>query len=200
MTAWIPLSALEPGFDANKAGSTIDADGRETIPVAEGLSYVAHPPDGRVAVTELVDTTAGRTFRVTTELDRPLARQAFEGGEPSTDLIGSRVMYVYSAHHAYEHVYLNEHFYTWQCLRGPERGLADTDPATVHRVRDGIYVIGWREKVVPCAAVVAINLNERRSHGMLFGLDDTGAGTVHFTFGAYATPLGRIQYPAGYHP
>jgi hypothetical protein len=42
------------------------------------------------------------------------------------------------------------HWYSWQCLAGPERGLADTDEVSVWELRPGIYVFAWRKKVVPC--------------------------------------------------
>ena len=45
--------------------------------------------------------------------------------EPTADLVGRRVQYIYSPTEAYEHIYLNQQFYTWHCLRGVEKGLAE---------------------------------------------------------------------------
>lgn len=39
-----------------------------------------------------------------------------------------------------------------------------------------------------------------RSHGALFGLDESWEGTTHFTFGAYGRLLGATIYPEPYHP
>lgn len=72
---------------------------------------------------------------------------------PTSALLGRRVLWVYSTEHAYEHVYLTPTWYSWHCLAGPERGLADTDENTAYEVRPGIYVFAWREKVIPCASV-----------------------------------------------
>jgi len=48
-----------------------------------------------------------------------------DGACPHTvtrELIGLRNRYRYSPSEAYEHVYLNENFYTWQCGRGKRTG------------------------------------------------------------------------------
>ena len=106
----------------------------------------------------------------------------------STALIGRRVEWVYSDAHAYEHIYLSPTWYTWQCLAGPERGLADTDSNTVFEIRPGIFVFTWREKVIPCGSVtIADHRSPKaiRSHGSLFGWDEAGTKPVHFTFGAH---------------
>ncbi len=110
---------------------------------------------------------------------------------------------VYSAEHAYEHVYLSPLWYTWQCLAGPERGQADTDENTVYTIRPGIHVFAWREKVIPCAAVTIADHRDAkalRSHGVLFGLDETGAVPTHFTFGAHGRLLSNTVHPQPYDP
>ncbi|MCR1161185.1 hypothetical protein NEK97_06925 [Paenarthrobacter sp. UW852] len=79
-------------------------------------------------------------------------------------------------------MYLSPTWYTWQCLAGPERGLADTDSNTVFEIRPGIFVFTWREKVIPCGSVTIADHrhpNAIRSHGSLFGWDEAGA-PVHF--------------------
>ncbi|WP_440708904.1 molybdenum cofactor biosynthesis F family protein [Herbiconiux sp. YIM B11900] len=122
---------------------------------------------------------------------------------PSTELIGRRAFWVYSPEHAYEHLYLSPEWYTWQCLAGPERGLADTDANTVWQVRPGIYVFAWREKVIPCASVTIADhrsAHALRSHGALFGLDGSGEGYVHFTFGAHGRLLSTTVHPEGFSP
>lgn len=122
---------------------------------------------------------------------------------PTTELIGRRVLWVYSSQHAYEHVYLSPHWYTWQCLAGPEQGLADTDENTVWRIRPGIYLFSWREKVIPCGSVtIADHRDQRalRSHGVLFGAGEDGQGATHFTFGAHGRLLSNTVHPAQYDP
>ena len=122
---------------------------------------------------------------------------------PATTLIGRRVEWVYSEEHAYEHVYLSERWYSWQCLAGPERGLVDTDENSVWEVRPGIYIFAWREKVIPCASVTIADhrdVNAIRSHGVLFGLDESGEVPTHFTFGAHGRLLSTTHHAEGLEP
>ena len=103
------------------------------------------------------------------------------------------MLWVYSSEHAYEHVYLSPHWYTWQCLAGPEQGLADTDENTVWRVRPGIYVFTWREKVIPCGSVTIADHRDPeslRAHGVLFGERESGS-PIPLHFGAH----GRLSRP-----
>ncbi|MEV7041567.1 MoaF C-terminal domain-containing protein [Amycolatopsis sp. NPDC051061] len=191
----------------------------ETFLVDDGLYYVQLDPGGaREAVSLVLDVRDGRALVVTTRIGnagtprvtqefRPATIDGIEArGEPmapSTALIGRRVLWVYSPEHAYEHVYLSPHWYTWQCLAGPERGLADTDENTVYRVRPGIHVFTWREKVIPCASVTVADHRDARSlrsHGVLFGLDATGERPTHFTFGAHGRLLSTTVHPGHLDP
>jgi hypothetical protein len=173
----------------------------------------------REAVSLFFDLRSGRSLTVETTIGEPGAvprvTQAFHPGTiegfavsgdepaPTTTLIGRRALWVYSEQHAYEHVYLSPHWYTWQCLAGPERGLADTDENSVWQLRPGIVVFTWREKVVPCASVTVADHRDARalrSHGVLFGLDQSGSHPVHFTFGAYGRLLATTVHPDPYDP
>ncbi len=58
------------------------------------------------------------------------------------------------------------------------------------QIRPGIYVFAWREKVIPARPVTIADhrdVNAIRSHGVLFGLDESGEVPTHFTFGAHWT-------------
>lgn len=202
--------------------ATASADDYEAFRVDDGLYFVQfhHEYDPSEAVSLIVDLTAGRALSVVQAIGGDLpggtaVKQLFVPSEieelptsgrpaaPSTTLIGRRVQWVYSAEHAYEHVYLSPYWYTWQCLAGPERGLADTDECSVWEVRPGILVFAWREKVIPCASVtIADHRDQRalRSHGVLFGLDATGEQPTHFTFGAHGRLLSNTVHPAEYDP
>lgn len=122
---------------------------------------------------------------------------------PTNELIGRRVLWEYSHQHAYEHVYLSPHWYSWHCLAGPERGLADTDENSTWRLRPGIYVFTWREKVIPCGSVTVADhrdVKTMRSHGVLFGESENGLRPTHFTFGAHGQLLSRTIHPEQYDP
>ncbi|VXB63487.1 MoaF C-terminal domain-containing protein [Aeromicrobium sp. 9AM] len=210
-------------FDGGEAGD----DAYEAFEVDAGLYFVQAHHTGRPteALSLVVDLVNGRGVAVVTAIGTPstgtpepgksAVKQSFtpvliEGIEtsglepgPSTALIGRRTYWVYSEVHAYEHIYLSPQWYTWQCLAGPERGLADTDLNTVWEIRPGIHIFAWREKVIPCASVtIADHRNQKalRSHGVLFGLDETGSTPTHFTFGAHGHLLSNTIHPDIYDP
>jgi len=197
-------------------------DACEVFRVDDDLYYAQfhHRDKSHEAVSLFLDLRSGRALSVVqtigdrqpdnTAVAQYFAPSVIEGFEvsgeaaaPTTALIGRRVMWEYSPEHAYEHVYLSPRWYTWQCLAGPERGLADTDQNHVWQLRPGIYVFTWREKVIPCASVtVADHRNARtiRSHGVLFGLDETGTTPTHFTFGAHGRLISTTVHPDAFDP
>lgn len=208
-------------------GTASGTDAYEAFFVDTGLYFVDVHYAGRATETLslIVDLTNGRALSVITAIGVPhrghlergltAVRQSFtpsliesmptSGDEPAptTALIGRRVFWVYSSVHSYEHIYLSPQWYTWHCLGGPERGLADTDVNSVYQVRPGIYVFAWREKVIPCASVTIADHRDAhaiRSHGVLFGLDESGTGQTHFTFGAHGRLLSDTLHPAGFEP
>lgn len=216
---------IEWTYDATAGdphGDETGDDAYEAILVDDDLYYVqfhaqARPTD---AVSLFLDFRSGRALSVVTIIGKPTTTgarvgQVFEPGvihsietqgtepAPTTALIGRRVMWTYSAEHAYEHIYLSPQWYTWQCLAGPERGLADTDENSVYELRPGIYVFTWREKVIPCASVTVAdhrNTAAIRSHGVLFGLDQTGTQPTHFTFGAHGRVISTTVHPEQFEP
>jgi hypothetical protein len=109
--------------------------------------------------------------------------------ERTSELIGKRIRYTYSHNHIYEHFYLNQRMFTWHCLKGREKGLADTEICDYFKIAPDIYLLIWREKVMPTYGVVVINLREMRSNGKTFGLDVASGKPVNFTMGALADPI-----------
>jgi hypothetical protein len=110
--------------------------------------------------------------------------------KPTGDLVGKRIKYVYSRTEVYEHIYLNKNLYTWHCLQGSEKGLADTDRCHYRRVADGLYLFVWREKVVPTLGLVIIDLERMKTTGKLFGYEGDDFGRLtNAPVGAYASLL-----------
>ncbi|SEC05012.1 molybdenum cofactor biosynthesis F family protein [Microbacterium hydrocarbonoxydans] len=207
--------------DPTEAAS--DTDDYEAFEVDDDLYFVQfhHNYLPNEAVSLVVDLRHGRALAIIsvilpapeqgrTRVQHVFAPSIIEGASvtgteaaPTTTLIGRRVEWVYSEEHAYEHVYLSERWYSWQCLAGPERGLADTDENSVWEVRPGIYIFAWREKVIPCASVTIADhrdVNAIRSHGVLFGLDESGEVPTHFTFGAHGRLLSTTHHADGLEP
>ncbi|WP_084211284.1 MoaF C-terminal domain-containing protein [Pseudonocardia acaciae] len=197
-------------------------DPYEAFGVAEGLVYAqfhhVHLPFE--AVSLVLDFVSGRALSVINvvrepEPGRTRVRQVFvsssiEGIETtvlapalSTALVGRRVLWEYSPEQAYEHVHLSPNRFSWQCLAGPEEGLADTDECTSYELRPGIFVFAWREKVIPCASVTVADhrdIHSLRAHGVLFGLDRSGTEPIHFTFGTVGKLLSNTVYPTEFDP
>lgn len=114
------------------------------------------------------------------------------------ELIGKRTMYRYSPTECYEHIYLNENFYAWQCLQGVERGLADVDRCHYFRIAEQLYLFVWREKVVPTLGVVLIDLAQRKTDGKIFGYHGRDFGRLsNFPIGAHAQVLNETVHPLG---
>ena len=112
----------------------------------------------------------------------------------TSDLIGKRIKYTYSGNHVYEHIYLNDRLFTWHCLVGVEKGIADTEICDYFKIVPDVYLFTWREKVMPTFGLVLINLKEMRSNGKTFGLDVASGKYVNFTMGSYAEIINETIY------
>lgn len=115
--------------------------------------------------------------------------------EPTSDLVGKRVKYVYSGKDAYEHIYLNEKLYTWHCLAGAEKGLADTELCHYFKIAHDLYLFVWREKIVPTLGVVVIDMQKMKTTGKIFGYESNDFGKLtNFPVGAFAKLINVSKY------
>lgn len=148
----------------------------------------AHVPLlARIARGEELTAVKARIVRGT--IDRPFARDAALP-QPTAELLGKRVEYRYSAHERYEHIYLNQGFYTWRCIEGSERGLGDTDACHYYRIDTDLVLFIWREKIVPTLGIVMIDLRAMKTTGKIMGYEGDDFATVrNFGVGAIARVL-----------
>ena len=127
-------------------------------------------------------------------VNKPFTKNT-ERFERTRDLIGKRVQFTYSSKDAYEHIYLNDHFYTWHCLAGNERGLADTDYANYFKIADKLYLFVWQEKIIPTLGVVIEDFSAKRSYGKLFGYAGFDfSKVINIPVGSFATELYNTTY------
>ena len=142
-----------------------------TLPTAEEAARSAYE-----LATEGEELTGVAVEIMLAFIDRP-----FVPGEhphvPTDELVGKRVQYVYSQTEAYEHIYLNENLYTWQCLRGSEKG-SPTPIAATTGIGEELYLFVWREKIVPTLGVVLVDWRRKRSNGKLFGYQASDFGAL----------------------
>ncbi len=117
------------------------------------------------------------------------------GHQLTDELVGKRVQYTYSPHESYEHVYLNDSYYAWQCLRGVEKSLADTDLCHYYKIDEQLYFFVWREKIIPTAGVIMIDLKRLKTTGKIVGYDGTDFRKLNnFPVGAYAKVLNVTEH------
>ncbi|MGC4029923.1 MAG: molybdenum cofactor biosynthesis F family protein [Steroidobacteraceae bacterium] len=108
----------------------------------------------------------------------------------TSDLVGRRVEYTYSSTEKYEHIYLNDRFYTWQCLAGSEKGLADTDRCHYLKLGEELYLFLWREKIVPTLGIVVVDFRQKRTMGRIIGYTGFDFSAVtSFPVGAHLQPV-----------
>lgn len=118
--------------------------------------------------------------------------------EPTTDLVDRRVEYSYSATERYEHIYLNERFYTWHCLLGAEKGLADTDRCHCRKVANDLYFFVWRRKIVPALGAVMVNFDIMRTVGKILGYQGSDFDKLaNFPVGAHIRLLNVTRHDDG---
>ncbi|RTE85180.1 hypothetical protein BHE90_000342 [Fusarium euwallaceae] len=109
---------------------------------------------------------------------------------PETEeLIGKHILYRYTPRDAYEHIYLNKGTFTWHCLDGTEKGLADAEECKMLKLRDNLFLLFWTETIMPVESIVVIDLEHMRSTGRFYCWDPKPQRPVHVRFGSYATVL-----------
>lgn len=140
-------------------------------------------------VTRGKELTAVRATFLSAAIDTPFTA-ATPRHPPTRELVGKRVEYSYSATERYEHIYLNENLYTWHCLAGSEKGLADTDRCHCYKIADNLFFFVWREKIVPTLGAVLVDFDLMRTAGKIFGYEGADFGRVsNFPVGAHARLL-----------
>lgn len=109
--------------------------------------------------------------------------------EFTDELVGERIEFKYSQNDTYEHIYLNEKYYTWHCKSGVEKGLCDTDRCYYLKLDEKLYWFTWLERIVPTVGTVVedLKVDKMRSYGKLYGYESYDMGRVtNFPVGSYA--------------
>ncbi len=172
------------------------------------IDFVRGEGLGAENVTIIVDRNTGATTtgmsrfvvvddrtRSTTEFSQVNTEGSSVRHERSSGLVGKRIYYRYSDVETYEHIYLNPGTFTWNCIRGAEAGLADTDRCMTWEVAEDLFIFFWTEKVMCVEAVLLVDLREQRSIGRMFGWDDPAAEPVVIPFNSRLSVLNTTEYP-----
>lgn len=107
--------------------------------------------------------------------------------EQTAELVGKRIEYTYAPDEQYEHVYLNQNFYVWHCLRGPEKGLTDAERCAYYKIAEQLYLFVWREKIIPTLGLILVDLQALQTAGKIVGYQENDFGELsNFRVGAKA--------------
>lgn len=112
-----------------------------------------------------------------------------EGAAPpfqrTTALVGKHVRYVYSTTHVYDHYYLSDRYYAWLCRQGPDKDLGDFDECDYWELAPRLYVVSWREKLLPCVGIVVENHTALVATGKICGVDAYSGRAANTRVGAH---------------
>ncbi|MET4070807.1 NAD(P)-dependent dehydrogenase (short-subunit alcohol dehydrogenase family) [Bradyrhizobium sp. S3.2.6] len=198
-SGFCPVDVVEAAPDVLLIVAMLPAQGRETMAIVLDLSthhvlFVAsqladgrRPFERKTRVTQRFTKGQIRSSRPSLQSSAP---------EPTRDLIGTRAIYRYSEDTVYEHLYLNTHWYSYQCLKGVRRGDCGTDEASYWKIRDDIYVVTWREILIDLAATFVYDMKARRSTGCAWGTPGGSPEPRHILTGAFFEKLKDAGYPA----
>ncbi len=132
---------------------------------------VSMPDSHEVAIPLFKRAQSGRRLTAVTLRQRRagIGRPARDSFPPTGELVGRSKTYRYSVTDLYQHIYISADRYSWQCLSGSEKGLADTDETLHLRLAEDLVLFIWLEKIIPTCGMVAIDLAAGRSAGKIFG-------------------------------
>lgn len=197
----------------------------EAFPIADDLFFVDAMPtdDSRKSINLVLDLAGSRAFvvevtypsvadaqsallsRLAATDSQSAVRCRYRQGsldlEPkesfcrSRALVGKHQRYRYSATHVYDHIYHSEKYYSWFCHRGPDQGLGDFEECDVFELRRNLYLVCWREKLLPCVGIMVENHGTMRSLGKIAGSDAYTGAIGNSRVGAEMSILGDVLGP-----
>lgn len=194
--------------DGDKTGGTADYKAIEARPGIFIIDFIRGEGPATEDITIIADRNSGATTtgvsrfvtvdgrtRSTTDFSHDNTEGSSVRHQRSTALVGKRIYYRYSDVETYEHIYLNPGTFTWNCVRGGEAGLADTDRCMTWEVAEDLFIFFWTEKVMCVEAVLLVDLREQRSIGRMFGWDDPAGEPVILPFNSRLSVLNTTEYP-----
>lgn len=194
-----PVDVVEAAPDVLLITAMLPSAGRETIAIVLDRSS----RHALLVGSHLAGDT--RPFERKTRVSQRFTRGILGGAPsaplapppaPTRDLIGTRAIYRYSEDTVYEHIYLNTSWYAYQCLKGLRRGDCGVDETSYWKIKDGVYVVTWREILIDLAAVFVYDMEACRSTGCAWGTPGSIPEPRHILTGAFFEKLHGADYPA----
>ncbi len=81
------------------------------------------------------------------------------------DLIGKSIVWHYDPELSFQHMYINEHFYTWV----DNEGRVESDYCSYYDIGPDLFLFTFQEKILSVAMVIVLNLKDLQSVGNCFG-------------------------------
>ena len=122
--------------------------------------------------------TATRVEILNASIGKPMTKKTARHELRSQDLVGQRKVYQYSNKDAYEHIYLTDQLFTWNCISGNEKGLADTDFAQIIKFEKDFYMIVWVEKIMHIVSAITLNFDTMQSSGAMAAFEGWNYGEI----------------------
>ncbi|WER22717.1 MoaF C-terminal domain-containing protein [Providencia stuartii] len=88
------------------------------------------------------------------------------------DLLGLHILNEYSDSTAVEHIYINSQWYAYHIYGGVRHGECDCDQATYLKIKDDVYLLGFRELAVDVAIILVLDFKLMRNTGFAIGYTD----------------------------
>ena len=179
-----------PDSAEGRARMLILDDTRGRVLQTEIVAPIPGTPDG------LLDRLALRTSQSAVGVTyhhwfAPEAEQTPFTSSPR--LIGKQFRYTYSSTHQYDHFYINDRYYAWHCLKGPDAGLGDFDECAHFEIAENLVLFVWKEKLLPCAGFTIEDHDAKRTIGKIFGANSNSGEARGAIVGADLTMIADIS-------
>jgi MoaF C-terminal domain/MoaF N-terminal domain len=134
------------------------------------------PDEAKLAVLGRLAATGSQSAVKVRYRQSPIGTAPVRLFERSRSLVGKHLRYTYSTTHVYDHFHHSERFYSWFCREGPDKDLGDFEECDTFELAPKLFLICWREKLLPCVGILAENHASMRMIGKICGVDAyTGA-------------------------
>jgi len=166
----------------------------EAFELAENVFFVSFLARDHESIAMAVDLLSGAVTIIQGLIeDKDIVSRVLKGrveevgtsgpvGHPPFSLGGTRLLNEYAHNVAYEHIYLTGVYETWLGVRGPQAGQADTEEYRSFKIRDGVYLLYWNEKILTTQMTFLFNFFQGQCVGQVFALVE--GQRVHNTIGA----------------
>ncbi|MDQ5990666.1 MoaF C-terminal domain-containing protein [Providencia stuartii] len=103
----------------------------------------------------------------------------------------------YSESTAVEHIYINSQWYAYHIYGGVRHGECDCDQATYLKIKDDVYLLGFRELAVDVAIILLLDLKSMRNTGFAVGYTDEQWFSI--PIGAYMKRINKRLEEHNFH-